>query len=72
VDHIIPVAYFVNKWKNTKDPRKQLKIIKECWALNNLQALEGGENIKKSDKLPNGTRARYLVKKGVYKGKNDI
>ena len=43
IDHIIPVSYFANKWKLTNDKEERERIIKECWALNNLQALEGGK-----------------------------
>lgn len=64
IDHIVPVSYFANKWKLTNDKEEKERIIKECWALNNLQALEGEENIRKNDLLPDGTRARHLAKKG--------
>jgi 5-methylcytosine-specific restriction endonuclease McrA len=72
IDHIIPVNYFVNKYRITNNPIEKQQLIKECWALSNLQALEGRENIRKQDILPDGTRARHLGKIGGLKGKNDI
>jgi len=48
IDHIIPASFF--KCDNIHDPQ-----FKKCWGLSNLQPLEAGENIRKSNKLCYGT-----------------
>ena len=52
IDHIIPCKAF--------DFSDEVQIHK-CFHHSNLQPLLRGENISKSDKLPNGCRARHKV-----------
>lgn len=49
IDHEIPCRAF-----DLTDPEQ----AKRCFHYSNLRPLEAKENIRKSDKLPNGTRAR--------------
>ena len=51
IDHIIPKAYF-----NITSP--YCDDFKKCWALDNLQPLWAEDNLKKSDIMPDGSRAR--------------
>ena len=44
VDHIIPKSHF--KYRSTDDPE-----FKKCWALDNLQPLDGIENMRKGDRI---------------------
>jgi len=44
VDHIIPKSHF--KYVSTDDPE-----FKKCWALDNLQPLDGIENMRKGDRI---------------------
>jgi len=53
IDHIIPQSAFT--FTSPSDPQ-----FAECWALSNLQPLWGADNIRKSDILEDGTRARDL------------
>jgi len=53
IDHIIPQSAF--SFSSPSDPQ-----FAKCWALANLQPLWGPENIRKSDILEDGTRARNL------------
>ena len=55
IDHIIPKAAF-----NITSP--YCDDFKKCWALDNLQPLWAENNIKKSDIMPDGSSARFLVK----------
>ena len=48
IDHVIPCAAF-----NLKDPEQ----VKKCFHYTNLRPLDALENIRKSDRLPDGTRA---------------
>ncbi len=52
IDHIVPRAAF--DYVALDDPG-----FRECWALSNLQPLWSEDNIKKSDLMAHGTRARH-------------
>lgn len=54
LDHIIPCAIF-----DLSDPVQQ----RECFNFSNLQPLWAKDNFKKSDRLPDGTRGRYVNSK---------
>lgn len=54
IDHIIPVTSF--------DLTKEEDLMK-CWNYKNLRPFPSDDNLKKSDFLPDGTRARDLVEK---------
>lgn len=51
IDHIIPCTAF----DFSKDEQ-----IKKCFHFSNLQPLPASKNISKGDKLPDGSRARFL------------
>ncbi len=56
IDHVVPqAAFLINA---VTDPS-----VRDCWSLSNLRPLWALENIKKSDFLPDGQRARYAKKK---------
>jgi hypothetical protein len=57
VDHIIPCKAF-----NFSDDEQ----IKKCYHYSNLQPLPKSVNISKSDKLPNGNRARFIIHDSRY------
>ncbi len=47
IDHIIPVNYFVKRYKETKD----MVYLKEAWRLDNLQPLSAKDNISKGGRI---------------------
>lgn len=53
IDHIVPCAFF-----DFSDPEQQ----KKCFHFSNLRPLWADDNIKKSDILSDGTRARFIKK----------
>lgn len=55
VDHVIPIVYY--NIQSLDDPK-----LREAWALSNLRPLPALANSKKSDFLPDGTRARDIIK----------
>ena len=61
IDHIAPVASF-----HFSSPQED--SFRACWGLANLQPMWAVENIKKSDKLPSGERARKIKAAGEKNG----
>lgn len=57
IDHVIPQAAF--SFCSPED-----LSFGQCWALENLRPLWATDNIKKSDRLPDGTRARKFLSAG--------
>ena len=64
IDHIIPIVAF--DYQSSQDEAFHL-----CWGLINLRPLWKVDNRKKSDLLPDGTKARDLSQESKIKSKDD-